>query len=83
MRILWQDQRGAALVYVTVMIGVLVGFAALAVDVGRITTTHTQARSAAEAGDVRAFAIPAIRPLWLRSDRMRSVVAVAWVKGMA
>ena len=54
MRILWQDQRGAALVYVTVMIGVLVGFAALAVDVGRITTTHTQARSAAEAAALAA-----------------------------
>ena len=48
------DRRGAALVYVTVMIGVLVGFAALAVDYGRIATTHTQARAAAEAAALAA-----------------------------
>jgi Flp pilus assembly protein TadG len=50
----WRDQTGAALVYVTVMMGVLVGFAALSVDLGRITTTHTQARSAAEAAALAA-----------------------------
>lgn len=50
----WNDRRGAALIYVTVMIGVMVGFAALAIDYGRIATTHTQARAAAEAAALAA-----------------------------
>jgi hypothetical protein len=54
MRVLWQDQRGSALIYVTILMGVLVGFAALSIDVGRITTTHTQARSAADAAALAA-----------------------------
>ena len=51
---LWRDQQGVVLVYVSVMLGVLVGFAALAIDLSRIETTHTQARSAAEAAALAA-----------------------------
>lgn len=50
----WHDRRGAVLVYVTVMVGVVVGFAALAIDYSRIATTHTQARAAAEAAALAA-----------------------------
>ncbi|MPY75138.1 MAG: hypothetical protein GEU87_12840 [Alphaproteobacteria bacterium] len=50
----WQDRRGAALIYVTVGLGVFVGFTALAIDFSRIATTHTQARAAAEAAALAA-----------------------------
>jgi Flp pilus assembly protein TadG len=51
---LWRDQQGAALIYVTVMLGAMFGFAALAIDFGRLATTHTQARAAAEAAALAA-----------------------------
>jgi Flp pilus assembly protein TadG len=53
-RALWHDRQGAALIYVTVILGVMFGFAALAVDFSRLGTTHTQARSAAEAAALAA-----------------------------
>jgi hypothetical protein len=46
-------------------------------------STSSSPRSAWEAGDVMALPLPAIRPLWLRSERMRRVVAEASPKGIA
>ena len=54
LRALWNDRQGAALIYVTTILGVIVGFAALTIDFSRLGTTHTQARSAAEAAALAA-----------------------------
>ena len=50
----WRQRQGSALIYVTVSLGVMVGFAALAIDLGRIGTTNTQSRQAAEAAALAA-----------------------------
>jgi hypothetical protein len=54
LRTMLRDERGSAVVYVSVMLGVLFGAVALAVDLGGNATTHTQARSAAEAAAIAA-----------------------------
>lgn len=54
LRVFWRDRQGAALIYVTTILGVIFGFAALTIDFSRLGTTHTQARSAAEAAALAA-----------------------------
>lgn len=49
---LWNNQDGAAMIYVTVIATALFGFAALAIDFSTTYTTHTQARAAAEAAAI-------------------------------
>jgi len=48
------DQSGAVAVYVVILMAVLVGFVGLAVDVGRLYTTHSQAQAAADAAALAA-----------------------------
>jgi len=48
-RALIRDESGAALVYVTVLLSLLIGVGTLAVDVGRYTTLHSQLQNAADA----------------------------------
>jgi hypothetical protein len=48
------DQSGAVAAYVAILIAVLVGFAGLAVDMGRFYTTHSQAQAAADAAALAA-----------------------------
>lgn len=50
----WSDERGSALIYVTVISAALFGFVALAIDFSTSYTTHTQARAAAEAAALAA-----------------------------
>ena len=47
-------QRGAALIYVLVMIGVLVAFMSLAIDVGRLYLIQSELQTAADAGALAA-----------------------------
>ncbi len=51
---IWRDRGGVALVYVTLIAGVLVGFVGLAIDGARLFTTSTQAQSAADAAALAA-----------------------------
>ncbi|MBE9558149.1 MAG: hypothetical protein IMF08_14925, partial [Proteobacteria bacterium] len=48
------DQSGAVAAYVAILMVVLIGFVGLAVDFGRLYTTHTQAQSAADAAALAA-----------------------------
>lgn len=48
------DQSGAVAAYVVILLAVLVGFVGLAVDVGRLYTTHSQAQAAADAAALAA-----------------------------
>jgi len=54
LRRLKNDTRGASLIYVTVSMALLFAFTGMAVDISRLTTTHTQARAAAEAAALAA-----------------------------
>jgi len=49
LRRLTRNDRGTVLPYFAVLTAALVGFAGLSVDVGRLVTTNTQAKSAADA----------------------------------
>ena len=51
---LWNDTKGAALVYISLSVALMFAFVGLAVDVSRLTMTHTQARAAAEAAALAA-----------------------------
>lgn len=48
------DQSGAVAAYVVILLAVFVGFVGLAVDVGRLYTTHSQAQFAADAAAMAA-----------------------------
>ncbi|WP_448187742.1 pilus assembly protein TadG-related protein [Azospirillum sp. sgz301742] len=48
------DDQGTVFLYFTVLAAVLFGFAGLAVDVGRLVSTNTQAKSAADASALAA-----------------------------
>lgn len=48
------DESGAVAAYVVILLAVLVGFVGLAVDVGRLYTTHSQAQAAADAAALAA-----------------------------
>jgi len=47
-------ESGAVAVYVAILMAVLVGFVGLAVDLGRLYTTHSQAQAAADAAAMAA-----------------------------
>lgn len=49
-----KDRNGAVLVYVTLILFVLFGFVALAIDFGRIFTTSSQAKAASDAAALAA-----------------------------
>src|SRR5436190_1745880 len=49
-----RTRRGISLVYCTAMLVVLIGFASLAVDIGRVQVAHTEARTAADAAALAA-----------------------------
>lgn len=49
-----REQGGSVVLYVTIALAVLMGMAALAIDVGRIETTSTQAKQAADAAAIAA-----------------------------
>lgn len=49
-----RDDEGTVFLYFTVLAAVLVGFAGLSVDVGRLVATNTQAKSAADASALAA-----------------------------
>lgn len=46
---LWDDESGMALVYVTVMLPVIIGFALLAIDIGRFSTLNSTLQHGADA----------------------------------
>ncbi|WP_404380113.1 pilus assembly protein TadG-related protein [Caenispirillum salinarum] len=72
---LLRDERGTALIYVTVLLTVLGGVGVLAMDVGRLSTTHTQAQNAADAA-----ALAGAQELDGRTDAIsRATAAVAAV----
>lgn len=48
------DQSGAVAAYVAILMVVLIGFVGLAVDIGRLYTTHSQAQAAADAAALAA-----------------------------
>jgi Flp pilus assembly protein TadG len=56
MKALWQDEEGFALVYGTLVITLLLGFAILAVDVSRVESHQTQLQKAADAAAMAAAA---------------------------
>ena len=51
---LWQDERGATLIYISLSMTLIFGFVGLAIDASRFATTATQARAAAEAAALAA-----------------------------
>src|SRR5688572_23168740 len=51
---LWRDSEGMALIYVTVIAAVLMGFVGLVIDGSRLFITNTQAQSAADAAALAA-----------------------------
>ena len=50
----WGNARGATLIYVLVLIGVLFGFMSLAIDLGRIYVIQGELQTAADAGALAA-----------------------------
>lgn len=52
MRGLFRDESGSALIYVTVLLTVLGGVGVLAMDVGRLSTIHSQMQNAADAASL-------------------------------
>lgn len=49
-----EDQRGSAMVYVTVIIAVLIGLVGMAIDFSRYYNSHSEAQSAADAAALAA-----------------------------
>lgn len=48
-RRLGRDERGGVLIYSTLMAGTMIGIGVLAIDMGRLTTLHSQLQNAADA----------------------------------
>lgn len=72
LRRLLRDQTGIAVPYVALTIGAIVGMAGLALDVGRLVTTDTQAQAAADAA-----ALAAASQLDRNSDAITRATAAA------
>ena len=49
-----RNNEGASLIYVSVMMAIILGFAGLAIDFSRISILHTQSQAAADAAAIAA-----------------------------
>ncbi|RWB79161.1 MAG: hypothetical protein EOQ50_05000 [Mesorhizobium sp.] len=69
-RAFWHDQRGIALILVSVMLPVIIGFSLLAIDMSRVNNLHNDLQKAAD-----AFALAGAAELdgssgsWIRAER--------------
>ncbi|WFP62787.1 pilus assembly protein TadG-related protein [Mesorhizobium sp. WSM4904] len=66
----WRDQRGIALILVTIMLPAIIGFALLAIDMSRANNLHNDVQKGADAFAIAAAAeLDGAPDAWTRAER--------------